>query len=296
MKWTIGIDLQPTAGGALAFARWIRDTATDDAETELNAVHVLEEAKLLQDLHHLHLSEVEERVLNVAQSHLQKVGLSFTDVPVNVVQGQSVDRSMASEARAMGAHALVIGRRAAAHQDKIVRLGRIARRLLRSLPMPIVVVPPNMHIEDFGAGPIVLATDLSPNAAGAAKFAKAMSRSLGRPLVVAHVVPHFDTATAYVPAATLDQLYHQLGLQQGEQLGQWMERHELHGTPTVLATGDVVSRVIGIADREKSPLIVCGSRQLSIVDRVFTASVSSTFSSYSDRPIAVVPPDAFVPV
>jgi nucleotide-binding universal stress UspA family protein len=66
----------------------------------------------------------------------------------------------------------------------------------------------------------------------------------------------------------------------------------LEGTPSIVAAGDVIARVIGVADKERAPLIVTGSRMASTLSRVFTASVGTAIAAHARCAVAVVPPDA----
>src|SRR5690606_15597434 len=48
-------------------------------------------------------------------------------------------------------------------------------------------------------GPVVLATDLGPSSAAAARFAGERAREWGRPLLVVHVLPAADTGLTFLP-------------------------------------------------------------------------------------------------
>jgi nucleotide-binding universal stress UspA family protein len=57
-----------------------------------------------------------------------------------------------------------------------------------------------------------------------------------------------------------------------------------------VASGDVIGRVVAISREEKSPLVVCGSRKMSTVERLFNASVGSSLAAYCTCPVAIVAP------
>lgn len=286
MRWTIGIDVRPTAVGALAFGKWLHETS--GSAVELSAVHVVEDAAIGRDLNHMTMVDIVERADQAMHTQLEARGAaSLVGVPA-VVRGLSIATTLGEQAR--GGMGLIVGRNAAAEDSRIIRLGRIARQLVRRLPTTIVVVPPDL--ERFGQGPIILATDLSETSVGAAHVAQGLAQALDRPLLVASVSQHVRTTTHYLPADKLDQLYRHRSVEQGVELRAWMKRHGLRGTALVLPGGDVVDRMSELADREDAPLVVCGSRQLSLAERVFSASVGSTLAAFANRPIAVVPPDA----
>lgn len=288
-KWTIGLDLRPSGRGALAFARWARERTQPPGALELDAVHVAEESFLLRELKHTHLADLEARLLTRAGEELELAGLAGATVP-RVVESTHAERALQDAMETSGAEALVIGRRVGAHEDGFVRLGRVARRVLRSSPVATIVVPGDLGVDDFGNGPILLATDLSESSSGAVGFALRVAELCGREVIVVHIVPHFDQGDMFVPAATLEQLYHQLGLERGRELEAWIALHGLRAAKTALATGDVISRVLGIAEQESCPLVVCGSRRLGVAERIFTASVGSSLAAFGKLPVAIVPP------
>lgn len=289
MKWTIGIDLRPSGRGALAFARWLQDAAPAE-NLRFDAVHVLEESFLLQQLRHTHLADLEARLMTRSREELEHASLLDTVQP-RLLEGVRAETSLVSQVEEGQADALLVGRRLGSQEEGLVRLGRVARRLLRVLPAPTVVVPGDLRIRDFGPGPVLLATDLSEHSAGAARFAKRIAGLMGRAIVVAHVVPQFDSGAMFVPSATIEQLYQQVGLEQGQKLEQWIQVHGLEGSATAIASGDVVSRLMGITAQEGAPLVVCGSRRLSTTERIFNGSVGSTLAAFGESPVAVVPSD-----
>ncbi|NJK31386.1 MAG: universal stress protein, partial [Deltaproteobacteria bacterium] len=75
--------------------------------------------------------------------------------------------------------ALLVGRRARRDEDPIVRLGEVTRRVVRKLPAPVIVVPPDFGDDArdlLGSGPIILATDLSDHCIAAAPLRQADGR------------------------------------------------------------------------------------------------------------------------
>jgi nucleotide-binding universal stress UspA family protein len=93
-----------------------------------------------------------------------------------------------------------------------------------------------------------------------------------------------------VPAATVEQLYQQLGLEREKSLEAWKRDQGLSDCPSIVASGDVIGRIVAISREEKSPLVVCGSRKMSTVERLFNASVGSSLAAYCTCPVAIVAP------
>jgi len=291
MKWTIGLDLRANGQGALAFARWIGEQTETPERERFDAIHVLEASYLLQELRSAHLPDLEAHAQQRCAEVLAEAGLREPMARAIVIEGDQAETSLAHAASTAGAEALILGRRVGAHDEGIVRLGRVARRAVRWLPLPTIIVPGDLGPTEFGSGPVILATDLTKSSSAAARFAQSFANVVRRKIVVVHVVPRVDPGSMFVPSATVEQLFHQLGLRHGVELEQWRTANGLGDCATVLATGDVISRLIGIAEQERAPLVVCGSRMLSLADRIFTASVGSTLAAYGSVPVAIVPPE-----
>jgi nucleotide-binding universal stress UspA family protein len=267
----------------VSFASWLRRAG---AEHEVIGVHVLEEEFLLDVLRREHLEAVEKEVKFRASKVLENTGLQFGDDSVKL--GSSAPFILSQEAHRLGADALILGRQARTDDQRWIRLGKVARKLVRELPCPLVIVPP--EFERMPPGPVMLATDLGPESESAADFARRVAQSTRRPLTVAHVVSSYDDGGAFIPAATLQQFYNQLGLERERDLEGWANAQGLGDAPRAVGIGDPVTRLIGMAAQESAALIVVGSRRLSTVERVFSASVGTDLARHASCPVAIVPP------
>jgi nucleotide-binding universal stress UspA family protein len=290
MKWIVGVDLRETATGALQFSQWLARHAPRAYAHSFVPVHVLEESYLSQILRWSHAQDVEERALADARHQIARAELGGAAEPVKVVHGGVADDALVRELVAEHADALVIGRQAPSHERHFVRLGRVARRLVRQLPCPIVVAPPDLRADQVGGGPILLATDLEETCGSAARFAQRMSAATGRRIVVAHIIPHEIESARYVPTTTIEQFYSQVGLDRQRDLQTWKATHGLGDAGAVVAHGDIVARLTAIAEVEGSPMIVCGSRGLGALERVFVTSIATDLSCWAGTTIAIVPP------
>lgn len=287
MKWLIGLDLKASSTGAVAFAAWL---ARHSSSERFAAVHVIEESYLLQVLRSEHLARAQEDARDRVEKLLGEAGLRDRVETYDAVRGTVADQRLEAEAHNVQADVLLVGRQARADELKFVRLGRVARRLCRRLPVPTVVVPPELEVASIGDGPIMLATAVAEEDVEAARFAHEVARATGRSLLVAHILPDLGDEGNFVPAATLRQLYDQLGMDRERDIQKWMKKHDLGDASVVLAQGEVVGRLIGIAQQEHVPLIVCGSRMLSGAERVMVASIATQLSCHAACPVAVVPP------
>src|SRR5262249_5211037 len=139
--WAIGVDLAEHHLGPLHFVAALLDVDTSDSAV---GIHVMLGPEFLDPLMAgSERLELRARVLVDVDQMLTRAEVErFT---VDLVEDASIDRALADTAARLQADALVVGRRAKRDEDSLVRLGEVTRRLLRRLPVPVVVVPP-----DFG--------------------------------------------------------------------------------------------------------------------------------------------------
>ena len=205
MTWVIGIDLRPGSYGALQFATWMVANAVRRGAPASFPVHVLEEEHLRTMLRYHHLDEVVAGAREEAQRTLERHGRSRWIHDLQIVQALRAEESLDFARASAGAEAIIVGRAAGRSERRVVRLGRVARRLLRALPAPVVVVPPDLEAREVGPGPVVALTSLADDALDAVRFATVVARHMGRKLALVHVVR--DPAEAglpFMPATSLE--------------------------------------------------------------------------------------------
>lgn len=290
MRWIIGVDLKGRGRGALAWCQYVAQHTRAADDDRFEAIHVLEERDVRPFSSHVSLGEI-ERVAREAMNDAVKGSLGAAHIDaIELVHEGTADEALARKISDSADAVLVVGRKAPAAGTGWVRLGRVARRLVRSLPAPVVVVPPDLDPADLGEGPILLATSLNDDSVGAAELAKRLARRWNRRIIVAHVVPGIDDDPPhFVPAATRHQLLAQLRLDGQHGLEVWMRQQGLEKSDAAVATGDVIERIEGIAREEKVALIVVGSRKLSTGARLYTSSIGSDLAGSAPVPVAVVP-------
>lgn len=284
------MDLRDTATGALQFAGWLMTNASAKDRHEIVPVHVLEESFLLQVLRHEHLAAIQALAEATAMDELAAAQLRDVAQRPRIVRGTVAEERLVAERDAERAEAIIIGRQAPSDERSLVRLGRVARRLVRRLPAPIVVVPPDLRASTIGEGPILLAIDLADDDASAANFATRLAASVGRDVAVVHVMDYDLAAPRYLPPKSFARFLAQAGVDRARELEAWKAEHHLADAPTIVAQGDVVSRLAAVAQTHGAPVIVCGSRGLSALQRVFVASVASELSCWAGCAVAIVPP------
>lgn len=289
MEWLVGMDLSDRGQGALGYARWLSGVLPA-SQDHFTGIHVLEEADLRQLLRYHHLEEVEKNAAAAADRVVQSVGAEQALADRKVVCGRSAEESLGDLVRQPGVRGLIIGRQARRGEKRVVRLGRVARRLLRHLPAPMIVVPPDLQPSGVGDGPVLLAASIDADSSGAAEFAKKIAADLGRPLAVVHVVPGDDyLAAEMVPAGVAGDFFRELRKDHERNLMAWMHTHQLVGVPHHLTEGSVVDRLAEVARDERSPLIVCGSRGMGLGMRLFSSSVATDLAAACEVAVAVVP-------
>ena len=293
MKWIVGLDLRPSSQGAIRFAHWLSKNSKARGGEHLVGIHVLEEEHLRAVLRYHHLDEVISSARQAAQSVVETVGADKTLRDVEIVQGVHAEKSLEAARVYHHADALIVGRQANRDGHAMIRLGRVARRLLRSLPAPVMIVPPDLDQELVGKGPIVAMTDLTANSAPACRFAKDMADRLGRELLVVHVVPlPEEYGVQYLPNASLEKLRAEHQETGREQLAAWVAQQGLDHAQTCLLQGQVVHHVLDLAKERDAAMVVCGSRRLTMFERMLLTSIGSELAALASCAVAVVSPES----
>jgi nucleotide-binding universal stress UspA family protein len=288
--WGVGVELAEDHLGPSRFAATLTQNGPDDLTI---GIHVIPNLRPLRPT--LSDEEIEETrkraVINVTDV-LAREGLDGDRVRVELSENDEIERGLIEAATRLDVDALILGRRARRNEEPVVRLGEVARRVLRRLPVPVIVVPPDYGNRDdpgLGEGPVILATDLSEHSAAAAQFARELVVRLDRELLLAHCTQAYHWAVSYVSAATLDGLQAQSRASASASLQRWAQAHGLENVRQHVCTGDPVKQVLQLAYTEDAAMLVAGSRMLGPVERLFAASVSSELAAAAACPVAVVP-------
>lgn len=295
MKWIVGMDLRPLSYGALQFATWLgsANAAAGEAVDRFVPVHVLEEAHLRTVLRYHHLDEVIAAAREEAQRTLAREGRPEWLEELQLVQAVHAEESLEFARAAVGAQAILVGRAAGREGHPIVRLGRVARRLLRSLPSPVVVVPPDLRLEDIGPGPIVALTSVADDAVEACRFAATLARRTGRRLALAHVVGSpAERGLPFMPSASLERARLDEVSYGERDLAAWVASAGLAPDSATVLQGSVIDEAIAFAERERAPLVVTGARRRTGVDRMLMPSIGRELAATAPVAVAVVPASA----
>jgi nucleotide-binding universal stress UspA family protein len=291
MDWIVGIDPTPNSLGALKLARWLHTRSA--GKHRFTGVHTVSPRMIPPQQRERWLSERAEMLARASASAVHattafsRMEAAPSDAPEDTLRQMCADEH---------ASVLMVGRTGTIEGWSLVSLGRVTRRILRSTPVPVVVVPPDLEPEALGTGPIVVAVTPRDDAVEAARFARRLGRSLDLPPLLLNIEPEpmatplaaVDSGIAY-SMAMAEHVRKQP--ETSELLDAWVREHDLHDMPVRREKGRGVGpRVLEVAQSVGATMIVCGSRQLSLAERVLQSSVGSDLAARSDRPVVVVPP------
>jgi nucleotide-binding universal stress UspA family protein len=291
MKWIVGLDLRRSSQGAIKFAAWLGRTSTAQGGEHIVGIHVLEEAYLRAALRYHHLAELIAGASEAAQEVVARAGAEDRIAEIHVVQGGTAERSLEAARIYHHADAMIIGRYAKREGHSLLRLGRVARRIVRRLAMPVIVVPPDHDPSTASDGPIVASVDLGDEADEAVSFAAQLAQRLQRPLLLAHVAsgPE-DYGAHYIPQASLDRMTREHQRDGEDALEQWATTHGYGDAERVVVQGGVVDQLVDLAVQRNACMLVAGSRLLSTLERVLLTSVGSELAATAPCPVAIAPP------
>lgn len=291
MRWIVGLDLQHRSAGALQLVRWLERERHAAEEDAFAGVHVLEEEHLEFVLRYHHLDEVLAAARSAAEAALRHEGVDRLLRDVELVQGADAADVLLTATRAGGADALVVGRAApGAAGMRIVRLGRVARRLLRRTSSPVAVVPPDVRAEALGDGPLVALVRLDARSARTATFAATLAGHLGRPLALVYVIPPtVEQAAPYFPAELGQRIATEQRARGEAELAAWVTRSGLSPQRTAVLQGNPVDASLAFAAEERSPMLLVGARPVRGFAHALASGTASVLASVAPVPVIVVP-------
>jgi nucleotide-binding universal stress UspA family protein len=286
MRWLVGVDLRNLASGAVALADWMSHRAPTERFVGAHVVD-FEANELFASIQPRNLEGVPEYVDEL----LAPLRADGAFVEVGSIHASAAEDGLVAAASDRGCDAMIIGRRKPAHGRAIVRLGRVARHLLRTLPRPIVVVPPDATAASFSDGPVLIATDLTATAGGAARFGATIAAAFDLDRLVTTVATVSDDVSPFVPVSRWSAIIETATGQARTRLASWVDEHGLSGARTSVVQGPVGAELLGVAKVSGASMIVVGSRGLGTFDRVFLSSVGTELAASAPIPVVVVPAD-----
>ncbi|KIG18370.1 Universal stress protein family 4 [Enhygromyxa salina] len=293
MRWVVGLDLRPHSHGAINFAQWLRAHDKQPEQLRIDGLHVVE-ARMFNLPGGKSRAEVVGDALKAARVAVSVRNASEAFDSVNVVESiPSVDRGvvdvLSTAAGLWITDGIILGRRGPGEHGALIRLGKVARNLLRKLPAPTFVVPPDLELAHVGPGPILCAVQLDARGVEVARYAERLARRLGRSARLVHVIDTGDPiGLQYLPEGSWDDLHARQRDDAQDKIVQWRDAAGLTAY-TLLAQGQTVPRLVSAARELDACMILCGSRQLSLAERMWISSVGSSLAAAAHLPVGVIP-------
>lgn len=286
MRWIVGLDLLDHSRGAIRFARWLHRTQAAEAMIGVHALGMAptgHAAGPAEGSFHAWVHAATRRAVD-------ELGASDAFAELGVIEAMAPEDGLEQALVDKRASGLIVGRRARSDEDPVIRLGRVARRLLRQMPAPLAVVPPDLG-EAPPPGPVIVATDLDASAEAALAFAVRFARAIGRDLVVVHAVTVAGALQAYLSAQAWDR-EHLEAIERGEAAVRTHLAARGVQARVEVVRSPIGAGVLAACARHDACALICGSRRLSLVDRIFTSSVGSELAALAAIPVLVIPPDS----
>ena len=269
-------------------ARWMAKNAAENHTPRFIGVHVIPRPPRVAAR-----DDVVDELCGKAVEHAREVlageGVLDAFERIEAVPGVSAEDTLESAARYYNADGMIIGRHGPRDHDSMIRLGKVARRLIRKLPTALMIVPPETRPEDIGKGPVITATDLGEASVAAARFGLVFAQDFGRDLTVMHA-----RSARHHPSTEVSLEMAQLLVEPEDPgaLDQWMSSYGLGGATGRVEYGDPVREMARLAESEDATLLVLGSRHLSLAERVFVASSGTDLARETKVPVLIVPPES----
>jgi nucleotide-binding universal stress UspA family protein len=288
MKWIVGVDLRTKGHGALAVSAWLH--AQGKTEQQTLGVHILEDPDSFTSQGHS-LEDLERAALEAARTAMTAALEGYGQCQIELVSGESADEALFSVAQSSSATGIIVGRRARRGSDPYVRLGKTARRLLRDPVRPILICPPELAIEEIGAGPILVAVSEDEGCLQALRFADELGAAIGRKVALVNVHPEpSDWVGYYISPETQAEIRDSRRQTMLESFRTWAEERGLGDREIIEAEGETVPAIIEVARETNAPMIVCGSRRLGPLERFISSSAGRELAGVAPVPVVIVPP------
>lgn len=278
-----GLDLGRSSQPVADFAR----TFSERLGARLVFLHAEDEAPLGADWVEL-MYEAERFRREAAHRLMGEHGAKATFVwrkgtPAAALQEEAAERS---------AELIVVG--TGAYGDEAA-LGTIAQRMLRSITLPLCLVPTHKgaHVAAHG-GPIVAPVDLASEDLASLRFVRDLAAHAKVPVVLAHVVkpPKFAAYLGAEGASRVPWLLRQM-LDDASTGLRTLAREagfDEHTMLRVLESDDPAQAIATLGRAVHADLIALPAHAKSALARLFVGSTTEALARNADRPVLVFPP------
>lgn len=289
VTWILGYDGRERTRGALRMTRWLDERLP--LPWSFRAVHVVEHATRGR---YEPISAEEAQTRQDTRTLLEHWPAVSPLQTLEFVHGRQVDDALTALLDEGRGRALVLGRAAFSGSRSMVKLGRVARKLVRAAPGPLLIVPPDLDPDRLSTGPILIGTDLTKGSAAAAQFGDGLAQALDRRAVLVHVageeVPGRRTP---IPAITdvADKLEHSRQ-QLDAVFDDWVNRHDLQHLDRFTLSGQPASGLLDEAAHAGACMVVIGTRRLPLSERfLLDRSLASELAATAPVPVFIIPGD-----
>lgn len=210
-----------------------------------------------------------QRAIRLARANVQAVGARHAIRSIEVARADLAAEELGARATEDGA-GLLIGRAGATEGWSPVALGGSTRLLLRSLPGPVCIVPPDLDVARLDPGPLLVSLETDASSIDALRFAFGLARQIGRPVIGVHGSDDRDDARARIE--------------------KWCREHDLPVPGLRLGAVSTTAAVVTDAESERACMIICGATRLTLADRTVHETAGTRLAALASCPVLVIPP------
>ncbi len=135
---------------------------------------------------------------------------------------------------------------------------------------------------------ILWATDFSREAADALAYAELFAKKCRARISAVHVVPEMGPALLEARPAYMEEVYQQVEANKakaGKKLAELASQKGIPFEKVLIESGSPVKKIIEIASREKTDLIVMGKRGMSALEKILVGSVANGVLRHAPAPV-----------
>jgi len=272
---------------ALSLAEWF------DADLDFVHVRVLLDDPYLKEEHQLEL----ERML-VASDRQRRQALekspseSGISINTHLIRGVSAAEAIVETSGNLGCDLIVMGthgRRGFSH----LLLGSVAENTVRTAPMPVLTVRPDVSLPPDGIRNILVPYDFSDNSAHAMRIAATWAEAFGAGITLFHAVEPVVYPEFYAVDLLPDEMIGRLKTRSKEALdlaaGKLVERAQVGTHVTVGRAGDAI---VAETQAGRHDLVIMGTRGLSAIEHLLLGSVAENVLRRCSLPLLTVRQDS----
>lgn len=288
---TLGLDMRPQTTGAVQYALWVCETANFQPVGHVRPVHVVEPDAMVELIRHADEQAIVGAFQQRGKEVLHELGHGGHFRAPEVLVGDAVE---ILEDRAIATHstALLISRRAPSSSTMALpRLGSVARRLLRRLKLPVIVVPPDLLASQVGGGPVVVAVDFEEGSQRALEWAQPVADTLHRKLMLVHMAEMPDQIgyAGFIQPERWQSLANEILDRGRERMDDFVQRCGIEQVETSIVRGPVLPGLLDFAAESKACMLVSGSGHHGVLHRILVPSIASEAAALAAVAVAVVP-------